>query len=168
MQGFHGPGIFWSIGHVFFLATFAAFVFVILDLRARVGEGSSFAFLMAAVALLGLAVFVRVGVIDLVTGFAASDHAAMAPISRRLNAWPDPRLLPLFQSGPALFQVGLMALLVQLALMHRLPWWTPLFVLAGFVCVGLDLRLLTVGALLIGLGFAPLTRGGGNKTDNGP
>ncbi len=158
MQGFHGPGLFWSIGHAFFLLTFAALAFVVWDLRARVGTGNRLALSMAVVAFVGLALFLRVGAIDLLTGFAAADHAAMAPISRRLNAWPDPRLMPLFQLGPLLFQLGLMALLVQLAVMRRLPWRAPLLVLAGFVVIGLDLKFLTVGAVLIGLGFQPLTR----------
>jgi hypothetical protein len=158
MQGFHGPGLFWSVGHVFFLLTFAALVLVVRDLRTRVGAGSRLALLMATVAIVGLSVFLRVGVIDLLTGFTAADHAAMTPISQRLNAWPDPRLVPVFRLGPVLFQVGFLALLVQLALMRRLPWRTPLLVFSGFVLVGLDLKFLTVGALLIGLGFEPLIR----------
>ncbi|HEY1612059.1 MAG TPA: hypothetical protein VGF97_00010 [Rhizomicrobium sp.] len=82
----------------------------------------------------------------------------MAPISKQLNNWPDARLLPWWRLGPALFQVGLTSLLVQLAFVRRLPLWSPIAVLLGFVAIGYNLNLMVAGAVLIGVGFFPFIR----------
>lgn len=161
-QGFYGPGIYWTVGHVFFILAFVAFALVAWELKDHAGGGKKRRFAVAAALLtiLGAIVFVRVGAIDLTTGMLAPSHAAMASISARLNGWPDPRLLAWWRLGPILFQVGLMSLLILLACVGRLPWWSPILVLLGFLAIAYNLNLLAVGAALIGMGFFPLLRPG--------
>jgi hypothetical protein len=159
-QGFYGPGIYWTIGHVFFILAFIAFASAAWELknRASVGGKGRFAVVAALLAVMGTIVFVRVGGIDLATGILAPNHTAMASISARLNGWPDTRLLPWWRLGPILFQVGLMSLLILLVWVKRLPWWSPITVLLGFLIIAYNLNLLAAGATLIGIGFLPLVR----------
>jgi hypothetical protein len=157
-QGFHGPGLFWTLGHVFFVLAFLSFAGLAWRLKNPAGPDmrGRLALAAAIIALAGIAVFVRVGLIDLATGLLASDHAAMAPISARLNAWPDARLLPVFQLGPILFQAGLMALLVLRVIRRGLPWWSPVAVLGGFLLIAVNLNFLVLGAVAIGIGLMKL------------
>lgn len=160
-QGFHGPGLFWTLGHISFVLAFLAFAILVWGLKGQ-PKGSlwdHFAMMAAVIALAGIAVFLRVGIIDIATGTLASNHAAMAAISKRLNAWPDARLLPIFRLGPVLFQVGLLALLIQRAVRRSIPWWSPVAVLLGFLVIGFNLDLLTAGAVILGIGFYPLFKG---------
>jgi hypothetical protein len=159
-QGFHGPGIFWTAGHVFFVLAFFAFAFATWELRRQAGDGTMghVAVIAAFLTIAGIAVFVRVGGIDLATGALAPNHDAMASISKQLNEWPDARLLPWWRVGPILFQAGLMSLLILLAFVKRLPWWSPIAVALGFVVIAYSLNLLVGGAVLIGIGFFPLIR----------
>jgi hypothetical protein len=159
-QGFHGPGLFWVVGHVFFVLAFLSFAVLVWRLKgpAQSDTRGRLALVAAIVALAGIAVFVRVGLIDITTGVQAADHAAMGPISGRLNAWPDARLRPLFNLGPLLFQAGLMALLLLRVLSRDLPWWSPVAVLCGFVLIALNLNFLILGAVAIGIGLLPLRR----------
>ena len=159
-QGFYGPGIYWTIGHVFFIFAFIAFALAAWELKNHASDAGvgRFAVVPALLTILGTVVFVRVGGIDLATGILAPNHAAMASISARLNGWPDTRLLPLWRLGPILFQAGIMSLLILLAGVRRLPWWSPITVLLGFLAIAYNLNLLGVGAILVGMGFLPLAR----------
>jgi hypothetical protein len=61
-------------------------------------------------------------------------------------------------TGPLLFQIGALTLLVMLATARprRLPVWSPPLVLVGFVLFAVNLDLIPVGALLVLAGLAPL------------
>jgi hypothetical protein len=73
-----------------------------------------------------------------------------------VESWPAlPSALELV--GPALFQLGLLTLLVREAAQRRLPAWSPLLVLLGFVAIPISLDLLPLAAILVGAGLLPLT-----------
>jgi hypothetical protein len=59
--------------------------------------------------------------------------------------------------GPLLFEVGLLALLVQLAVLRprRLPVSSPVLFVGGVVLIGINLDLLPLGAALFWLALAP-------------
>lgn len=160
LQGFHGPGLYWTVGHVFFVLAFIAFIIAAWELGGRAGDGAMgrFAAGAAFLTITGAAVFVRVGGIDLVTGILAPNHGAMAPISAQLNEWPDAALLYWWRLGPLVFQAGLMSLLVIMVFVGRLPWWSPIAVLLGFLAIAYSLNLLVIGAASIGIGFFPIIR----------
>jgi hypothetical protein len=60
--------------------------------------------------------------------------------------------------GPLAFQLGFLTLLITLAAVRprRLPLWSPLLVLIGFVLFAVNLDLIPAGALLILAGLAPV------------
>ena len=79
-----------------------------------------------------------------------------------------PGILPsaVWNLGPILFEVGLIVLAVQLAVLHprRLAYWSPALIVIGFVCIMINLNLLPVGAALFVLALAPPAwRSAGNR-----
>ncbi|MET9022517.1 hypothetical protein ABZV93_21305 [Actinopolymorpha sp. NPDC004070] len=146
LDGSHGPGLAWNLGHLAFLASVAAFGVLLVGLRRLAPTGSRRdrvgATVATAVALAGVAAFCWVILGDL------------------LPAWKDvtPQPEPLFVAGPLSFVLGLLVLLVQLAAVapRRLSAWSPLLVLAGFAALAVDLDLLPLGALLVLAGLAPV------------
>lgn len=159
----YGPGIAWTVGHVMFLLALLTFGLVIVGLGQRVGTDAVgkrrvLTNLAMIVGLFGLIVFVRVAVIDVITGLRATDNAAMGAISTQLNAYPSTTFLPFYNVGPLLFQVGMLILMLQLTILKPrvLQWWSPVLLLGGFLMLGFDLNLLIPGAVLIGLAFLPL------------
>jgi hypothetical protein len=161
LDGSHGPGLPWTLGHVMFLLALVMFGAIIVLLRERVGSATGtrrfIATMAMVVGLIGSAIFVRVAIIDIITGLRAADNAGMGAISKRLNAYPIPSLVPYYNFGPLLFQFGLLALMLQLAALkpRQLPWWSPVLLLAGFLVLGFDTSLLLPGAILIGIALAP-------------
>jgi hypothetical protein len=172
LDGTYGPGLAWTVGHVMFLLGLLAFGVVILGLfrRARLGTTTRRVVTTVAViaGLLGLIVFIRVPVIDIITGLRATDHAAMDPISSQLNDYPSAAITPFYNIGPLLFQLGLLALMLQLAVFkpRQLPWWSPIVLLVGFLVLGFRLDLLPLGAILIGIALVPLSFG--SRPDGAP
>jgi hypothetical protein len=109
------------------------------------------------VAGVGLVAFVRVAIIDLVVGLRAADHAAMSNLFGQLDDFPG--VLPggFYAVGPLLFEIGLLALLVQLAVIRprRLPVSSPVLFFLGVVLIGINLDLLPLAAVLFWLALAP-------------
>jgi uncharacterized membrane protein YhhN len=134
LDGSHGPGWAWNIGHACFLVAFLLFAALAWRLR---GVSA----LAATGALAGSAAFVWVILGDLFD---------------ELPGLPDPAMI----AGPLLFQLGMLALLTVLAVRHDVPAWSPVMVLAGFVLFMVDLDLLPLGALLLlgGMAAIPLAR----------
>lgn len=143
-DGDHGPGWAWNIGHALFLVAFVLIGVMIGGLRRLVSAGAARTRVVANVAavagLVGVACFCWVIVGDL---FDAVDEAA-----------PLPEVLELI--GPLAFQLGWLTLLVLLVASRRLPVWSPVLVLAGFVLFAANLDLLPLGALFLLAGLAPL------------
>ncbi|MDV9190433.1 hypothetical protein R6L23_19810 [Streptomyces sp. SR27] len=148
LDGEHGPGLAWNLGHALFLVGFVLFGVVTVGLRRLVpvttGRGRLLANTATAAGLFGAACFLWVILGDL---FADLDGAAPLPE-------------PLESVGPLAFQLGLLTLLVMLvaAEPRLLPAWSPLLVLLGFVLFAADLDLLPIGALLLMAGLAPVAR----------
>ena len=163
LDGVYGPGIAWTLGHVMFFLALVIFSLVIVGLYFRIGNSSRIGRLVAGLAasagLIGLIFFARIAMIDIITGLRAPDHAAMSVISSQLNAYPDTPLRVLYNFGPFLFQIGLLMLMLQLAILrpHKLPWWSPALLSLGFLILGFNTKFLIPGAILIGFSLIPLT-----------
>ncbi|MFD5871057.1 hypothetical protein [Streptomyces sp. NPDC060322] len=148
LDGDHGPGLAWNLGHTLFFVGFVLFGVVTFGLRALVPgttpRGRIAANAATAVSLFGIACFLWV-----ILGDLFADMAAAAPL-------PE----PLEMAGPLAFQLGWLTLLVMLvtATPRLLPAWSPLLVLVGFALFAVDLDLLPLGALLLMAGLAPVAR----------
>jgi hypothetical protein len=143
-DGDHGPGLAWNVGHTLFFVAFALLGLLTVGMRRLVADGASptrraVAAAAMAVALFGVACFLWVIAGDL---FAAV---------------PDlPEVVQLV--GPLAFQLGSLVLMGQLVAARRLPLWSPVLLLAGFVLIAVDLDLLPLAALVILGALAPLAR----------
>ncbi|MFD0026016.1 hypothetical protein [Streptomyces sp. NPDC058382] len=159
----YGPGAWWSVAHLLFLAGVLAFVPVFLRLwtPAGVHGGRRTGVRVAAGAgLVGVAAVAVQAVIDLVVGFAAADDRARSDMFDKVQDVPG--VMPaVYTVVPMLFWAGLLALVTLLAFFRRdeMPAWSPLLVLAGIVLMTTSLDLLTVGALCIGAALYPVRRG---------
>ncbi|MFD6274811.1 hypothetical protein ACFWFI_04415 [Streptomyces sp. NPDC060209] len=148
LDGEHGPGIAWNLGHTLFFIGFVLFGVVTVRLRKLVPTTTVrrrlLANVTAAVTLFGVACFLWVILGDL---FADLDSAAPLPE-------------PLEMIGPLAFQLGWLTLLVMLvaAKPRLLPAWSPLLVLGGFLLFSANLDLLPIGALLLMAGLTPVAR----------
>ncbi|MGW2281734.1 hypothetical protein [Streptomyces sp. NPDC001770] len=158
LDGKHGPGLAWNVGHTLFFAGFLLFGAVTFRLwriaRATTGHGRHAADAAAAVSLFGIACFLWVILGDL---FAALDDAAPLPE-------------PLEPAGPLAFQIGWLVLLILpvAATPRALPVRSPLLVLAGFLLFSVDLDLLPVGGLLLTAGLLPVARLTGRRPGSPP
>ncbi|MFE7398380.1 hypothetical protein [Streptomyces sp. NPDC057557] len=158
----YGPGMWWSLAHLLFLAGVLVFVPVFLGLRWLAGErgGKRVAVAVAAwTGLLGAVAVAVQAVIDLVVGFVAADKRAMGEIFERVQDVPG--VMPLvYTVVPLLFWFGLLALVTLLAFFRRdlVRVWAPVAVLAGVVLTAMNLDLLPIGALCIGLALLPVRR----------
>ncbi len=150
MDGNHSPhGIAWNLGHVLFFIAFVLFGVLAIELRRLVPARSVLAKLVAymamAAGLFGAACFLWGILGDLFV--------------RLQNTAPVPG--PLRIAGPLLFQVGMLWLLVMLSAMppRKLPAWSPILVLVGFVLFAVNLNLIPISALILMAGLLPLFRG---------
>lgn len=138
LDGSHGPGWAWNVGHFFFLVAFLMFGALIWKLRHA----------SAVAATAGLA------------GCAAFLWVILGDLFGDLPGLPDPVMI----AGPVLFQAGVLALLTVLAVRRSVPVWSPVLVLAGFVLFMVNLDLLPLGALLLLAGLSPLATGRSEAT----
>ncbi|WP_371665603.1 hypothetical protein OG306_23865 [Streptomyces sp. NBC_01241] len=159
----YGPGAWWTVAHLLFLAGITVFVPVFLGLRriAVVRGGKRLAVEVAAWAgLLGSAAVAVQAVIDLAVGFVAADEQAMSDLFGRVQDVPG--VMPLvYTVVPMLFWFGLLGLVTLLAFFRRdlVRAWAPVAVLAGTVLMATSLDLLPAGALCIGLALIPVRQG---------
>ncbi|MFE5092950.1 hypothetical protein ACFRCI_21960 [Streptomyces sp. NPDC056638] len=158
----YGPGVWWMLAHLLFLAGVLVFVPVFLGLRktAVVRGGRRVAVDVAAWAgLVGAAAVAVQALIDLVVGFVAADEQAMSELFERVQDVPG--VMPLvYTVVPLLFWFGLLALVTLLVFFRRdlVRAWAPVAVLAGVVLTAMNLDLLPIGALCIGLALLPVLR----------
>ncbi|MFI5799185.1 hypothetical protein [Streptomyces sp. NPDC051677] len=148
LEGEHGPGVAWNVGHSLFLVGFVMFGVLLVGVRRLVSADPPWARSVAdfsvGAGLFGVACFLWVTLCDL---FTRLDETA-----------PPPRALETF--GPLAFPLGLLTLLAVLATVRPrlLRWDRPLLALAGFLVFMTDLDLFPIGALFLMAGLAPLVR----------
>jgi hypothetical protein len=143
LDGSHGPGFGWNLGHALFLIAFLLGGLMV-GLRALLPNTAGWRAPVSNAAMVA-------GLV----GSAAFDHVIVGDPFDGLPDLPD----ALMALGPLLFQLGLMTLLVMLATVRPrlLPAWTPVLVLVGFATIVVSLNLLPVAGLLLLGGLTPLT-----------
>lgn len=144
LDGHRKGGPAWDLGHVAFFAAVALFAVVAVALRRTVVADAPRRRVLADVAT-GAAVFGAGCFLWVITGDLSDAFREAAPLPEVLEV-----------AGPALFQIGLLTLLVLMVVARRLPVWSPVLVLAGFAGIAASLDLLPFASLVVGLGLAPL------------
>jgi hypothetical protein len=139
LDGHHGPGVFWNVGHTFFFVAFVLLATLMVGIRPLVPRAHATAGVATVAAVAGAACFLWVTLGDLFSSFPAL---------------PDALQL----IGPLLFEVGALTLLIQLVLARQVTAWSPVLVFLGFLAIAINLDLLPLGAVLVGVGLAPLAR----------
>lgn len=138
-----GHGFNWNLGHAFFLTAFVLLGVLIAELRRLVPAKTK-------PVKAGASILMTAGL----TGAACFFWGILGDLFS--NVAPLPGILKI--AGPLLFQAGMLGLLIMLSVMrpHRLPVWSPAFVLIGFLLFAINLNLIPLGALVILLGLSPL------------
>lgn len=152
LDGTHGPGPAWTLGHLLFLGALVGFGLMALDLTRRLR--TVVARVVLAGTLYGLLAFVHVVVLDLVVGFHAADRAQMDQRYDDYRSIADSVLDPF----SPLFPAGVTILLALLAASRRAPWWSPPLALAGFLTIVADLDLIPLAGLLLFGALLPVAR----------
>ncbi|MEU4248225.1 hypothetical protein AB0F15_12495 [Amycolatopsis sp. NPDC026612] len=158
LDGSRGPGLAWTVGHVFFLAGLAFFVRAFWAMRTIAGRGR----LATAGFVVGTAGALAVGgqfAIDIVVGFLSADRAGMDVRFTQIQGTPGVEAA-FYSFGPMLFFVGQFVLITLLAVRHRVKPWAPVLVLIDTTLPFADKDLIPLGAALLLISFAPLIRRG--------
>ncbi|MEU6966691.1 hypothetical protein AB0A71_02920 [Kitasatospora aureofaciens] len=164
VPGSRQPGLGWTAGHTAMFAGLLLFVPVLLALRALLAPRGTTAGKLAANAALGtafaglLASLVQIG-IDLYVGVVSATEDEQSRLFGRIQDVPG--VLPaVYQVGPLLFHVGLLALLVAASVGagRTLRWWSPVLMLVGTLATGVDLAFIPLAAACYLVALAPLTR----------
>lgn len=148
MDGDHGPGVAWNLGHTFFLAALLLFGAFVVELRRLVPAATvrmrTAAGAATVAGVFGAGCFVRVVLGDLFSGLADS-----APLPDLLKS-----------AGPLAFQLGMLTLLIMLAAAppRRLPVWSPALVCVSFALITVNLDLIPLAAVGLMAGLAPPAR----------
>ncbi|MGA8115802.1 MAG: hypothetical protein WCA46_19245 [Actinocatenispora sp.] len=146
LDGSHGSEPYWSLGHTLFFLGIILFGVLAVGLLRLVPRTAGWPRPLAKAAtvasLFGAACFLWVIAGDLFQDFHDAAHL------------PD----VLMMIGPLLFELGQLTLLSILASVRprRLPAWSPVLVLVGFVALSANLDLLPLSALLVLAGLTPL------------
>ncbi|WP_141721554.1 hypothetical protein [Micromonospora citrea] len=156
LDGQHGPGLLWTLGHAAFLVALFLFGFVVIVARRMIG-GGVVATTTAAVGVVGLVCSIAQIGIDIVVGLAADDKAGMREMFGAVQDVPG-LSTAVYGPGPALFHVGLLVLVVHLAALRAVAVWAPVCLLLGIGAAATNLDLLPVAGLLIMLALVPLAR----------
>ncbi|MEV6521324.1 hypothetical protein AB0M43_05170 [Longispora sp. NPDC051575] len=152
-DGRYGPGLDWQAAHLLGLAGMVLFVPVVLGLGQCLRRGPVRALTVTATVVGLLATMVQFGA-DIAWGALASDPADLRTLAAEFAAVPG--VEPAFHTvGPRLFPLGLVVLLTLLAGARRMPWWSPVAVLAGILVPAVDPDLLPVAGLLMAVALAP-------------
>lgn len=156
--GGRGPGLAWTVGHVAFLAALVLFVPVLWKMRQRAG-GGRLATVSAVIGLAGAGFAVAQIGIDIVVGVLAADDADMQRMFHDVKGVPGvgPAV---YDVGPALFYLGLVVAVVELAARRAVPAWAPVVLLVGVFASAAALDLLPLGGLLMFAALLPLARRG--------
>lgn len=157
-DGDHGPGLAWTIGHLLFLTGFALYAVALFALRGLLARARGVSVVALVAGLVGVAAFLRVIVIDLIVGFRADDHAAMSVVGDEYDRWPGDLGLydTLYTVGPLLFLAGLLTLAILLTRERRLPIWSLVLLVLGFITITINLDLMPLGGAFLLVALLPL------------
>ena len=142
IDGFDGArhnGPAWPIGHTMFFRALVLFAVQAVALARRSRPVVAWPALAATLA--GAFCFLWVITGDLFAGFDADLPEALNTV------------------GPLLFVLGLVTLLALQVVARRLPFWSPVAFLAGYLAISVDLDLLPLASLLLVVAGAPVARG---------
>jgi hypothetical protein len=139
-------GALWRTGHVAFFAAILLLAVLAIGLARTVHSGSAARRAIAAVSVLAV-----------LFGAACFEWTTVGDLFARLRE-SAPLPGPLETAGPALFEVGLLVLLILAVVARRVPFWSPILVLVGFGAIGVNLNLLPIGAVVVLVGLLPLAR----------
>jgi hypothetical protein len=143
LDGHHRGGWPWTVGHLAFFMAMVLFAALAVALfRSPGGRRRAVAAVATEAAVAGAGCFLWVIAGDLSSSLA--------------DRWPLPD--PLQAAGPVFFVLGMVTLLVLRVADRRLPVWSPVLFLAGFVAVSVNLDLLPFGALVVLTALVPLAR----------
>ena len=163
LDGHHGPGPGWTVGHILLLLALTGYVPVLLHLR-RLGAARGTALRLttttgAALGVLGVCAGLGQAAVDLYVGGVSSDRAAMNTRFDQFQSHPGVTPL-LYSVVPVFFYVGLLLCTTALALTRPRPIHpsAPVLILLGTVAMAASLDLLPLGALLFAAALAPLAR----------
>ncbi|MDL4776112.1 hypothetical protein [Actinomadura xylanilytica] len=154
--GGRGPGFFWTAGHAAFLAALVLFVPALLEMRRRAGRGG-FATVTAVVGIVGIGFAMAQIGIDIIVGVLATDDAHMQRMFHDVQSVPGVGLA-VYEAGPPLFYLGLLAAMIHLAVVRVVPVWAPVVLTLGVVVSMVDLDLLPLAGLLMTAALVPLVR----------
>ncbi|GAA2229781.1 MULTISPECIES: hypothetical protein [Kitasatospora] len=158
LPGSRQPGPGWTVGHLCLLGALLTFGVVFRDLyRVLAERGRVAAVLGYGTAMVGTATGVGQVLIDLYSGFRADTLAEQNRFFAEVQSYPG--VLPIFyQVLPVFFHLGLLAMVIVLAVRRRLPFWSPLAILAGVVAMAASMDMMTVGVAFYALALLPLYR----------
>ncbi|MCG5214378.1 hypothetical protein [Streptosporangium sp. KLBMP 9127] len=156
LDGSRGPGLAWTTGHLAFIAALVLFVQIFWQMRRMAGR-NALSTVSAVVGIVGIVALLAQFGIDIVVGFLAADRAGMGVLFDRIQDVPGVSIA-VYDGGPALFYVGQLALVVQLAVIRRVKVWTPVLVLIYLVLPFADKDFIPVGAVFLLISFVPLAR----------
>ncbi|WP_432972330.1 hypothetical protein [Dactylosporangium sp. CA-233914] len=157
LDGRHDKGAWmWNTGHVMFFAAMLLLGGLAVGGRRMLPFRDFRNRLAANLAVIGTLAGM-VSFLWVIAGDLAPSFADAAPLAG-----------PLQVLGPAVFQLGLLTLLVQLVRAHRLPAWSPVAVLFAFLMIAVTLDLIPVAAALLLAGLLPLRGRGAGLSGSGP
>ncbi|MGW3623132.1 hypothetical protein [Streptomyces sp. NPDC000880] len=156
LDGYRGPGLAWTTGHLAFLGAMALFVVAFVRMRQLAGR-NALSTVIAGIATAGAAALAAKFAIDVIAGFLSDDHLGMSLLTARIRETPGVSLLA-YDIGPYLFYLGQLALVVQLAVIRRVKAWTPFLVLFDLLMPFIDKDLIPVGAIVLLISYASLCR----------
>jgi len=156
LDGARGPGFLWTAAHLSFLAALILFVPVMLTAR-RMAGGGAVATTFAVAGVIGVICAIAQISIDIVVGITAGDTAEMRQMFGEVREVPGVAFA-VYGPGPALFYVGLLALIIHLAVVRAAPVWAPVLIFLGIGAALASLDLLPLAGLLILGSLTPLAR----------
>jgi hypothetical protein len=143
LDGAHGPGLAWNLGHLAFFAAMLLFGVLAAAVRPLVPSGArTIASVAVGAAAAGVVCFLWVIAGDISVAFR--------------EAAPLPE--PLGLAGPLLFSLGMLTLLGLLVAARRVPVWSPLLFGAGVAAIIIDIDFLPLAALILLAALSPLAR----------
>lgn len=165
-SGGREPG--WTIAHIAWVLDNVMLAIVCGELYRRTPATGralarfSLARLSLALGLAGSVALIAQMTIDLVVGFATANRTDMRALSATIHDFPGVQLA-VYDVGPSLLFLGLIALTVQLAVARRIPARVAVLVTAATLTAGVELvaelplRLMQASAAtLLWLALAPL------------